>query len=285
MSTSQLTVAEVVRRTTTYFAEAGSPSPRLDADLVVSHALGMTRLELYTEFDRPLSADELAGARALVARRGRREPMAYILGSSAFRRLELEVTPAVLVPRPETEVLVEWVKEIAAPQARILDWGTGSGAIALALKDERPDCEITAVDISADALAVAQANAARLGLEVSFHQGDGCDGCGEASIDVIAANPPYLSEDELITAPKELSYEPRGALVGGPRGDEVITALAGQAARVLVPGGMLVCEIGGTQAEAVSRIFTTAGLVNVQVREDLAGIARVVAAQRRSLSG
>ncbi len=279
MSTSQLTVGEVVRRTTTYFADAGSPSPRLDADLVVSHSLRMTRLELYTEFDRPLSADELAHARELVARRGRREPMAYILGSRAFRRLELEVTPAVLVPRPETEVLVEWVMEVAVPRANILDWGTGSGAIALALKDERPDCEITAVDISADALEVAQANATRLGLDVTFRQSDGCDGCADASMDVIAANPPYLSEDELTNAPRELSYEPRGALVGGPRGDEVITVLAAQAARVLVPGGMLVCEIGASQAESVSKIFTTAGLVNVQVRKDLAGNVRVVAAQ------
>ena len=146
VSTERLTVGEVVRRTAQYFVNAGSPSPRLDADLVIAHALGMTRLQLYMEFDRPLSTAELAAARELVARRGRREPLAYIVGRRAFRRLELDVSPSVLVPRPETEILVEWALEAAGPDAAVLDWGTGSGAIALALADERPDLVISAID-------------------------------------------------------------------------------------------------------------------------------------------
>lgn len=279
MATEQLTVGEVVRRTAQYLARADVPSPRLDADLLVAHALGITRLEIYTCFDRPLGAAERDAARALVARRGRREPMAYILGRRAFRRIDLEVTPAVLVPRPETEVLVEWVRELAGPGARVLDWGTGSGAIALALAQERPDLEVTGLDVSADALAIARANADRLGLAVELHESDGFAALGGRRFDVIAANPPYLSEAELAGAPAELAWEPRGALVAGPRGDEAIARLAAQVAGHLTPGGTVVCEIGATQAEAATGHFRAAGLVQVQTRTDLAGLPRAVAAR------
>jgi len=275
-----LPIGEVVRRTAQYLANAGSASPRLDADLVIAHALGMTRLALYTEFDRPLTPDELAAARALVARRGRREPMAYILGHRAFRRLELEVSPAVLVPRPETEVLVEWVLELAAPGAAVLDWGTGSGAIALALADERPDLVVTAIDAAAEALELGRANGARLGLAVEWSVSDGFTALAGRTFDVVAANPPYLSDAEFAASPPELAFEPRGALVAGSRGDEVIARIAAEVGAHLRPGGVVVCEIGETQADAVAALFAAAGLLEPRVRTDLAGAARVVMARR-----
>ena len=253
MTDAPLTIGEVVRRSARYFAGVGAPSPRLDADLVIAHALGLTRLALYTEFDRPLTAAELAGARTLVARRGRREPMAYILGHRAFRRLDLEVSPAVLVPRPETEVLVEWVLELVAPGAAVLDWGTGSGAIALALADEGPDLAVTAIDASDDALALARANGARLGLRVEWCRSDGFAALRGRTFDVVAANPPYLSEAEFAASPPELGFEPRAALVGGPHGDEVIARIANEAGDHLRAGGAVVCEIGENQPTPPAR--------------------------------
>lgn len=280
MADAPLTIGEIVRRSARYFADAGSPSPRLDADLVIAHALGLSRLALYTEFDRPLTPAQLAAARALVARRGRREPLAYILGRRAFRRLELEVTPAVLVPRPETEILVEWVLERAAPGARVLDWGTGSGAIALALADERPDLAVTGIDASNEALAVARANGARLGLAVDWHRSDGFAALDGRAFDVIAANPPYLSEADYAASPPELAFEPRAALVAGPRGDEAIARIAAEVGAHLRPGGVVVCEIGETQAADACAHFAAAGLTRTAVRADLAGLPRVVMACR-----
>jgi release factor glutamine methyltransferase len=272
MADAPLTIGEVVRRSARYLAGVGSPSPRLDADLVIAHALGLSRLALYTEFDRPVTAAELAGARTVLARRGRREPMAHILGHRAFRRLDLEVSPAALVPRPETEVLVDWVLEIVAPGAAVLDWGTGSGAIALALADEGPGLTVTAIDAAEDALTLARANGARLGLMVEWCRSDG--------FAIVAANPPYLSEAEFAGSPPELGFEPRRALVGGPRGDEVIARIATEAGDHLRPGGAVVCEIGEGQAEAARTLFAAAGFTETEVREDLSGRPRVVLARR-----
>jgi release factor glutamine methyltransferase len=150
----------VLRRSTAYLAERGAPAARLDADLLLAHALGIDRLRLYTDSERPLTPAELARARELLARRGRREPLAYVTGERAFRRLRLAVGPGVLVPRPETEVLVEWALEVAPPGGTALDWGTGSGAIALALADEGRSLRVTALDRAPAALERARANAA-----------------------------------------------------------------------------------------------------------------------------
>lgn len=271
-----LTLGEVLRRTAAYLAERGSGSPRLDADLLLGEALGMDRMRLYLEHDRPLTEAELAAARALVARRAKREPMAYILGRRAFRGLELAVGPGVLVPRPDTETLVEWAVAVAPHGARVLDWGTGSGAIALALADERPDLIVTAVDVSPAAVAVAASNATANGLSVEILESDGFAAVAGRRFGLIAANPPYLSDAELEGAEPELAFEPRGALTAGPAGDECIARLAAEAPAHLEPGGWLLCEIGMGQGPRAAELLEAAGFAGVEVRQDLAGLDRVV---------
>lgn len=271
-----LTIGEVIRRSTTYLAERGSSSARLDAELLIGHALGMERLHLYTESERPLNEGELQDVRSLLKRRARREPVAYILGRRAFRGLSLAVDPAVLVPRPETETLVEWALELAPAGGAVLDWGTGSGAIAIALAAEGEGLSVCAVDRSAEALAVARANAQAAGVAVEFIHSDGFAALEGRRFDLIAANPPYLSEDDLRAAPPELTFEPHGALVAGPGGLEDIARICAEAPAHLAPGGRLLVEVGGGQAEAVRTLMAEAGLVQVAARADLAGVARAV---------
>jgi release factor glutamine methyltransferase len=269
-------VGELVRRTAAYLAERGSPSARLDAELLLAHSLGVDRLAIYTEHDRPLLAGEVDAFRELVRRRGRREPVAYILGRRAFRGLELAVEPGVLVPRPETELLVEWAVEVAPQGGSLLDWGAGSGAVALAVAHERPDLEVTAVERSDAALAVARANAEAAGLAVALLLSDGFAAVAGRRFSVVAANPPYLSEDDLAGAPPELLFEPRGALVAGPTGLEALERLAREAPAHLDPGGWLLSEVGLGQAEAVEALWRGAGLDPVTSRRDLSGVDRVV---------
>jgi release factor glutamine methyltransferase len=277
-----LTIGEVLRRSTAYLAERGSPSPRLDADLLLAHALGVERLRLYTDSERPLTPPELALARELLGRRGRREPLAYVTGERAFRRLRLRVGPEVLVPRPETELLVEWALEAAPPGASVLDWGTGSGAVALALADEGEALRVTAADRSQAALACARANGERLGIgTVEWLASDGFAALPGRRFDVVASNPPYLSPAELDAAPPELRFEPRGALVAGPTGLEAIESIAREAPAHLEPGGWVLLEVGQGQAEAAQAALREAGLEEVGSRDDLAGVPRVVGGRLR----
>ena len=276
-----LTIAEVLWRSRTFLAERGSASPRLDAELLLAHALGVDRLRLYTDSERPLTPAELTRARELVGRRGRREPVAYLTGERAFRRLRLTVAPGVLVPRPETELLVEWALEVAAPGAAVLDWGTGSGAIALALADEGDALRVTAIDRSPEALAIARANGERTGVAVEWLDSDGFAALAGRRFDVIVANPPYLSPADLEAAPPELRFEPEGALVSGPTGLEAIAAIARDAPAQLAPGGWLLMEVGEGQASAAEAAFGEAGLAEVSRRKDLAGIARAVGGRAR----
>lgn len=276
-----LTIGEILRRSTAYLREKGSASPRLDADLLLAHALGLERLQLYTDSERPLTPDELARARELVARRARREPVAYLVGERAFRRLRLGVGPEVLVPRPETEVLVEWALAVAPEGGTVLDWGTGSGAIALALADEGPGLRVTALDRSAEALERARANLARCpGAEVEWLLSDGFAAVAGRRFDLIAANPPYLSSGDLAAAPPELAFEPEGALVSGPTGLEAVERIAREAPAHLEPGGWVLIEVGEGQAPAAEDLLRAAGLGEVGHRDDLAGIARTVGGRR-----
>ena len=272
-------LGEVLRLSAGYLSEHGSPTPRLDAELLVGHALGLPRIELYTNFDRPLDEPELAACRALLERRGRREPVAYILGRWGFHGLDLAVDGRVLVPRPETEVLVErclaLLEGVQAP--RFADVGTGSGAIALAVKSARPDASVTATDVSADALAVARENATALGLEIELAETDLLAGV-EGRFAVIASNPPYIGEAEMAALEPEVAeYEPRLATVAGPAGTEVLERLAAAAAAALEAGGSLVVECGAGQAEAVRGLMSAAGAGETSAEPDLAGIDRVVA--------
>jgi release factor glutamine methyltransferase len=274
-----ITLAEVLRRSTGYLESHGSPTPRLDAELLLSHGLGLSRLELYTQFDRPLNDDELAQCRELVRRRGLREPVAYVIGHWGFRRLDLEVDARVLVPRPETEIAVDRCLQLLAGVERpaVVDVGTGSGAIALAIKDERPDARVTACDVSDDALAVATANAARIGLEVAFVRSDLLDGVEGGPFDLVVSNPPYVSAAEIDDLEPEVAvHEPRLATVAGEDGVEVYRRLLPQAAERLAPGGCLVLECGAGQAPWLVTQLQQLGYGDPGVDKDLAGIDRVV---------
>jgi release factor glutamine methyltransferase len=298
------TILEVLKWTTSRFAERGIPTARLDAELLAAHAFSMPRIGLYTQFDRPLQAPELASYRDLVKRRQGGEPVAYITGKKEFWSLELLVDRRVLVPRPDTETAVEVALELLrgprresqaetetepqaepdeakpappASTARVVDIGTGSGAIALALKKELPAAEVLAVDVSEDALAVARANAQRLGLQVEFLHGDlTAPLAGRGPFALIVANLPYVPRGDLATLAPEVHNEPVLALDGGADGLDVVRTLVPRARDLLQPGGALVLEIGIGQALATETLLLKAGFVAVGSRRDLGDIERVV---------
>jgi release factor glutamine methyltransferase len=256
---------------------AGSETPRLDAELLLGHALGVDRAALAMAPEREVAGPAVRAFQDLVRRRSAgREPVAYLLGRRGFRRLELEIDARVLVPRPETELLVEAALELPRG-ARVVDVGTGCGAVALALKDERPDLDVLATDVSDDALAVARANAARLGLDVRLRRADLLEGLGP--VDAVISNPPYVAEADRATLPPEIArHEPPVALFGGPDGLAVVRRLAVQAGAC--PAKLLALEVGHGQAPAVAALVRAAGFGAVDVRRDLAGIERVVVGRR-----
>ena len=275
-------LSEVLQKSTEWLAGKGSDTPRLDAEVLIGHALGLQRIELYTEADRPLTEDELAECRALIARRGEMEPVAHITGRRAFGRLDLEVTPDVLVPRPDTEVVVDLLVEMAPEGARIVDWGTGSGAIALSVADLRADVTVTGLERSPAALAVAQRNLdAHPALEgrVRLLQSDGMAAVAGDRFDVVVSNPPYLVPADLERYPA-LRHEPEQALVAGPVGTEDHERVIREAADVLDPGGVAVLEVGEGQHDAVVALLRVHGFADCITRPDLAGIVRVVAGRR-----
>jgi release factor glutamine methyltransferase len=259
-------------------AAAGSDTPRLDAELLLAHALGVDRVEVVTNSRRQVTGPAVRAFQDAVRRRSAgHEPVAYITGTRGFRHLALEVDARVLVPRPETELLVEVGLDLLAEGARAADVGTGSGAIALALKDERPDLDVVATDQSLDALAVERANAARLGLDVAFHHGDLLAGAGP--VDAVLSNPPYVAERERAQlAPEITRHEPPGALFAGEDGLDVIRRLVPAAAAA--GAGLLAIEVGAGQAGRVTTLLGAAGFTSVATRRDLAGIERVVVARR-----
>ena len=270
-----MTVADVVKRSTEFLARKGVPSPRVDAEHLIGKALGLTRLELYLHYDRPLDEAELAEIRELVKRRGGREPLAYILGEWGFRRLTLRVDERALIPRPETEVVVERCLALLAgvETPAVLDVGTGTGAIALAIADELPGSRVTAIDASADALALARENAERTGLRVEFLQHDLLEGLPRGPYDLVVSNPPYVEPDELTgLEPEVREWEPREALVG----HRMTEGVARGAQAVLEPGGWLVLEVGDGTAEVISELLATLGFGAVAATRDLAGRDRVV---------
>jgi release factor glutamine methyltransferase len=254
---------------------AGCESPRLDAELLLAGAMGVDRAVIVSDPGRAIEPDAARRFMEYAARRREREPVAYILGSKGFRSIELAVDPRVLIPRPETEHLVEAVLDLPHG-ARLCDIGTGSGAIALALKTERPDLDVVATDSSDDALDVARANARRLGLDVAFHNGDLlADVSG--SLDAIVSNPPYV-EDDAQLAPEIVRHEPALALRAGPDGLDVIRRLLPAAGAT--SARLVALEIGAGQAAAVSGMLREVGFPEVGVVRDLAGIERVLVGRR-----
>jgi release factor glutamine methyltransferase len=273
------TVAALLAEAASRLAARAGADARAEAEILVAHGLGWGRTALWARPQAGVAAADLARCLALVARRAAGEPVAYLTGRRGFWTIELEVTPAVLIPRPETELLVElalaWLPEQGP--VRVADLGTGSGAVALALASERPDWEILATDASAEALAVARRNAERLGLHgVSFRLGDWTRALHpDERFLAILSNPPYVAEGDPHLAQGDLPWEPRSALVGGPDGLDAIRRLATGAVGHLAPGGRLLVEHGAAQGPAARAILRAAGLAEVQTVRDLAGLERV----------
>ena len=269
-------VLEVLRATAEYFTRHGVESPRLNAEHLVAHVLGKKRIELYMEFDRPLGERELAPLRELIRRRAAGEPLQHLLGTVEFHKRVFATDARALIPRPETELLMELVLKEPFPESpRVLDVGTGSGVIALTLAAELPNAEVAAVDISPEALALARENAGRLELtgRVQFVQSDLLEAV-DGVFDLIIANLPYIPGGEIAGLSREVQSDPRLALDGGPVGTELIERLIDQARRHLKPGGRLVLEIGIDQAERLEAELARQNYRDIRPVADYQGIIR-----------
>jgi release factor glutamine methyltransferase len=269
-----VTLGEALRSTVAQLAEAGVDAPQLDAELIFSRVLGRSRLQLYADSERELGEAELAGVRKLVERRASREPLAYVLGEWGFRRLTLQTDARALVPRPETEIVVEraLLRLAGVPSPRVVDVGTGSGAIALSLAQECPGAHVTATDVSAGALQLAAANAANLGLPLELVETDLLDGLA-GPFDLVVSNPPYVAAEELESLEPEVrEWEPRLALVDRGQTARLVEAAKG----VLGPGAWLVVECHEAHARELAIALTVAGYEGVTITVDLAGRERVV---------
>jgi len=275
MSEPSWTVRRVLGWTSQHFEKLGLDSPRLTAELLLAHVLHTSRVRLYTDLDRPLDPPELAAYRALIARRAAGEPTSYLTGTREFYGRTFAVDPRVLVPRPETELLVEAVLQAVPRDAevRVLDLCTGSGCVGITLALERPRARVLATDTSPGAVEVARANAAALGPADRFEARLGdllAPVEGEPPFDVVVANPPYVPTGELPTLSPEVRREPPLALDGGADGLDVVRRIAEEAPRRLVPGGLLALEIGDGQGPAVHSLLEAAGYGSVRIERDLA---------------
>ena len=282
-------IARILSRLTEVFERAGIETPRLDAEVLLSFCLGKERADLYRDLSLELDDEQINRVLVLTGRRKRREPMAYIRGWREFWSLDFTVTPAVLVPRPETECLVEEVLRLRdstrGGRSRILDIGAGSGAVCVAVSSEWPDADVVATEFSATALEVARENARRLlgsDTRINFLQGDLYEGV-DGVFDIVCSNPPYIGEGEYATLAREVTlYEPRQALVAGPDGTEFHRRIAEGAKDRLKPGGWLLMEMGAEQRKALTAILEETKIFDdIRFRADLAGLDRVVVAKRK----
>lgn len=255
--------------------QAALPLDPLENRILLCHALGLARVALITQSERALSADEAARLDALVQRRLQGEPIAYIVGEREFFGLPFKVGPGVLIPRPDTELIVELALERLPPRGRLLDMGTGSGAIAVACAHSRKDAAVTALDVSEDALAIARANAAANGARVAFMRSDWFAALGEQRFEIIASNPPYIAAGDPHLTQGDLRFEPSGALTDHADGLSALRIIVDGAPAHLEPGGWLLLEHGYDQAEAVRALLAARGFAEVQSWRDLAGIERV----------
>jgi len=283
-----VTVLEVIHKSADFLARKEVESPRLQAELLLAHQLGLPRMNLYLNFERALSPVEVSAVRELVRRRGRREPFQHIVGSASFCGLELCVNRHVLVPRPETELLAEaawqFLSTLNSQPSTALDFGTGSGCIAIALAVKCPAAQVVATDVSPEAISVAETNATRHGVQdrVRFVHGDGLDSLpGEARFDLIISNPPYIPSAEIGTLQPEVrDFDPRAALDGGVDGLAFFRQLASGSPARLRPGGRVMVEFGDGQAGAVRQIFEAQKWIVEAVREDYSRRQRILVARR-----
>ncbi len=274
------TPLRLVEWTQGYFARCGVDAPRLTAELLLASALGCDRVRLYLDFDKPVGEAELAAYRALVKRRAAGEPTAYLTGRREFYGRTFRADPRALIPRPETELVVEAALAALPDGGAALDLCTGSGCIGVTLALERPSARVAAADLSPEALALARENAAALGARVDFYQGDLYEPLPpDLRFDVIAANPPYVPTPEVPKLARELFHEPMVALDGGQGGLGVAGRLIAEAPRRLRPGGTLVVEMHESHAERFPQLCREAGFASAESRRDLAGLWRYVVAR------
>ncbi len=281
--TERWTVLKILQWTADYFAGKEIASARLEAELLLAATLDLDRVGLYVNFERPLDSSELAAFREQVQRRAKGEPVQYILGETEFWSLPFTVSPAVLIPRADTEVLVEEALSRIEGPVHLLDVGTGSGAIAVAMAHEKPEIQVTALDCSEEALHVARGNAERNGVaeRVSCLAGDLAE-LPPGPFAMVVSNPPYIPTadcEQLMTEVRD--HEPRLALNGGEDGLTAYRQLTSQSGEILLPGGWLLVEVGIGQAEDVVALFEAAGLAEIKSRDDYAGIPRVVAGRKK----
>lgn len=273
MTDRMLTLLEIVRRTTEFFAKAGIENARLDAELILAEVLGLNRMQLYQQFDRPLTEDELAKVRPLVKRRSSREPLQHILGWVEFFGMRLKVDRRALIPRSETEELVDLLSRRKLAPATILDLGTGSGALALGLARAFPQARVVGVERGREALDLARENAVAHGGQVDWLAGDWFEPLAPGrQFDLIAANPPYLTEEEWETAQPEVrDWEPREALVAADEGCADLEAIIARAPAYLTDDGVLALETGIAQHGRLARFAREAGFREVESLPDLSG--------------
>jgi release factor glutamine methyltransferase len=271
-----MTVLELLQSTTAYFKKHNVESPRLNAEHLLAHTLKRKRIELYLEFERELTEAELAPLRELVRRRAQGEPLQHLLGTVEFAGQVFLCDKRALVPRPETEQLIEFLKsKIQNPKSKIIDVGTGSGVIALSLAALFPEASVTATDVSEDALALARENAERLGLtsQIEFIQIDLLLYVNHV-YDLIVANLPYIARTDRATLSREVLHDPEVALFGGERGDEIVRNLIDSAPAKLKPGGLLALEVGLGQADALAALMAEKNYHDIKTECDYAGVIR-----------
>jgi release factor glutamine methyltransferase len=287
----RVTVLEAIQKSTEFLGKKNVESPRLQAELLFAHLLKMPRMKLYLNFDRQLTAAETDALRELIKRRGQREPLQHITGSTSFCGFEMAVNRHVLIPRPETEQLAElgwqFLSTINHQPSTCLDFCTGSGCLAIAIAAKCPSAKIVATDISAEALVLAKENAARNNVaeKIEFLQGDGFAALAAgAQFDLIVSNPPYIPSAEIETLEPEVrDFDPRLALDGGADGLNFYRLLAAEAKSLLKPAGKIMVEFGDGQADAIKKIFESEKWIVEAVREDYSQRARILVAQASRL--
>ena len=279
-----MTIREALLSAEKQLSDAGVPDPRIDAQWMMEAVTGLGRVQLKLQSANELTLEQEQRFASLLLSRAKREPVQYLLGEQYFYGLRFQVSPAVLIPRQETEELCEWglsfVKRLPSP--KVLDLCTGSGAIAVTMAHHCPQAQVTASDLSADALAVARQNADLNGVAVRFLQGDLWEPLSGMTFDLILSNPPYIPTEDCKTLQPEVMREPVMALDGGQDGLDFYRRIAHKAQEHLLPGGMIAVELGIGEAEEVAEMFRQAGLMEVTIRKDLYGVERMVGAKRRS---